>query len=80
MAVERLTLRAEIAEILREAGNVWMAPEEIVASIKDRGLFVYRNGQQITTKLICRQTRNYPNLFEREGTHARLRLTRESEG
>jgi hypothetical protein len=80
MAVERLTLRAEIAEILREAGNVWMAPEEIVAAINDRGLFVYRSGQEITTKLICRQTRNYPNLFEREGTRARLRITRESEG
>jgi hypothetical protein len=79
MADGPVTLRSEIAEILHETGNAWMTPEEIIAAIKDRGIFDYRNGQEITTKLICRHTRNFPNLFEREGTRARLRISRESE-
>lgn len=71
--VDRLTLRAEIANILREAGNVWMDHEDIVTAIAERGRFHHLDGRPITALSVTRQVRNYPNLFERQGRLARLR-------
>jgi hypothetical protein len=78
--VDRLTLRAEIADIFRDAGNVWMDHEDIVAAIAERGRFHHLDGRPITVLTIIRQLRNYPNLFERQGTRARLRDSGDAEG
>jgi hypothetical protein len=72
---ERITLHAEIADILRENGNAWMATTEIARLVNDRQRYRKRDGSPVTDFQIHGRTRNYSGLFEREGSRARLRQT-----
>ncbi len=70
---QRAALRAEIVAILRDGGNTWMTPQAIAAAVNDRGNCRLPDGGAVTVHQICRQTRNYANIFERTCTCIRLR-------
>ncbi len=70
---QRAALRAELAAILGDGGNAWMSPEEIATAVNERGNCRHPDGAAVTVRQICRQTRNYANIFERTCTGIRLR-------
>lgn len=69
----RVTLHEEIATILRSNGNRWIATKEIAREVATRKRYVKRNGtSDVTAFQVHGRTKNYPNLFERDGTRVRL--------
>jgi hypothetical protein len=72
-AGDHVTLHEEIAEILRENGDGWMTTEELAELVNRRRRYVKRDGSDVTAFQIHGRTRNYPQLFERGGSKARLR-------
>lgn len=70
-----VTLRAEIAAILRERGNEWIHAQDIAAAVNAKGRCRHRSGGPVTVFQVLRQTRNYAHIFERQGCSARLRTT-----
>lgn len=68
-----VTLHEEIAEILREAGNRWLTTTEIAERVNARGRYKKRDGTAVTAFQIHGRTKNYPALFERDGSRVRLR-------
>lgn len=75
MESKHITLCGEIAAILYEHGNKWMTADEIAAAVNEKGRCHHRNGGAVTVFQVRRQTRNYANIFERQGCSARLRQT-----
>lgn len=71
-----VVLRAEIVEILRSSGNPWTAAQDIVEAVNRRGLCPHPDGGGVSEWQVRRHTRNYPNLFERQGRLVRLRKPR----
>lgn len=67
----RVTLHQEIADILRQQG--WMTTKEIADAVNRRGRYVKRDGSAMTAFQVHGRTRNYPHLFERDGSRVRLR-------
>ncbi len=70
---QRAALRAEIVAILRDGGNAWMMPQDIANAVNDRENCRLPDGRAVTVQQVCRQTRNYANLFERTCKGIRLR-------
>ncbi len=73
MRAQRAALRIEIVNVLTEGGNAWMTAGEIAAGVNRRGNCRRPDGRAITIQQICRQTRNYANVFERMCVSIRLR-------
>lgn len=73
MGSERITLQAEIADLLREGGNAWMTTSDIAMAVNSRGRFHKQDGSEVTAFQVRRRTRNYAKLFERQGSRVRLR-------
>ncbi len=71
---QRAALRAEIVAILGDGCNAWMSPEDIAAAVNERGNSRHPDGAAVTVQQICRQTRNYANIFERTRAGIRLRV------
>jgi hypothetical protein len=69
----RVTLHHEIARILRERGNRWMTTEELARAVNDAANYLKKNGTPVTAFQIHGRTRNYPRLFDRDGSRVRLR-------
>lgn len=69
----RPTLHAEIASILDEEGNSWLTTEEIAKRVNERGAFRKKDGSLVTAFQIHGRTRNYADIFERDGSRVRLR-------
>jgi hypothetical protein len=69
----RATLHEEIAAILREHGNRWMSTHEIADFVNERGRYRKRDGSEMSAFQIHGRTRNYEQLFERQGSQVRLR-------
>ncbi len=67
-----ITLHEEIAAILAENLNRWMATSEIAELVNERGIYIKRNLSKMTDYQIHGRTRNYRNLFERNGSKVRL--------
>jgi hypothetical protein len=68
----KLTLHEEISEILRGYGNGWMTVVEIAKLVNDRCHYRKRDGSEVTSFQIHGRTRNYPHMFERDGSRVRL--------
>ena len=68
----KVTLHEEIAAILRQRGG-WMTTQEIADTVNERGNYVKKDGSAVTDFQIHGRTRNYPQLFERDGSRVRLR-------
>ena len=65
-------LHDEIAAILKENGNAWMTTREIAGQVNGRNRYRKRDGSQVTDFQIHGRTRNYPEMFERDGSKVRL--------
>ena len=65
--MRKVTLHEEIRDILIANDNVWMATHEIAAQVNLRGRYRKKDGSEVTDFQIHGRTRNYPQLFDREG-------------
>jgi hypothetical protein len=68
-----VTLHHELAAILRDNGNRWMATSELAHRVNERGIYRKRDGSGVTAFQVHGRTRNYGQLFERDGAKVRLR-------
>lgn len=69
-------LHDEIAAVLNLRGNEWMTTAEIAATVQERGRYRKRNGGPVTAFQVHGRTRQYTEMFEREGARVRLRRGR----
>jgi hypothetical protein len=69
----KVTLHEEIARILREEGNYWTTTEEIAGKVNAAGNYHKKDRSAVTAFQIHGRTKNYPHLFERDGSRVRLR-------
>jgi hypothetical protein len=70
-----ITLHEEIADILAERGGGWISTNELAAEVNRRGRYHKRDGSPVTPFQIHGRTRNYPHLFERDGSRVCLIAT-----
>jgi hypothetical protein len=68
------TLHEAIAEVLKERKNRWTPTGDLTRAIAHRGLYRRRDGLPPTVNDVSARICAYPALFERDGTHIRLRL------
>jgi hypothetical protein len=71
-----VTLHEEIAEILRETGSP-LTSSELAEAVNRRGRYAKRDGTPVTPFQIHGRTRNYPQLFARNGSTVVLRSPQE---
>jgi GIY-YIG catalytic domain-containing protein/HB1/ASXL restriction endonuclease-like protein with HTH domain len=69
---QRPTLHDEIARILREAERP-MTTAELADAVNQRALYIKRDGTAVTAFQVHGRTRNYRQLFERDGQTVKLR-------
>ncbi len=69
--VHGITLHEEIQDILLDNNNAWMTTHEISNLVNQRGRYKKKNGSSVTDFQIHGRTRNYPDLFERNGNQVR---------
>ncbi len=67
------TLHEEIQRILRQSEDEWMSTAEIATEVNAAGRYRKRDDSEVTPFQIHGRTRNYPQLFERDGSRVRLR-------
>jgi len=68
------TLHEEIAAILAESDEEWMTTSSIASRVNARGRYEKGDGSPVTPYQIHGRTKNYPKLFERDGSRVRLRV------
>ena len=78
--MDKIFLHDEIRTILLANGNAWMTTSEIATEVNQRNRYRKRDGSQVTDFQIHGRTRNYPNLFEREGSKVRFRKAGKKSG
>ena len=71
--MDKIFLHDEIREILLANGNAWMTTSEIATEVNQRNRYRKRDGSRVTDFQIHGRTRNYPNLFKREGSKVRYK-------
>jgi hypothetical protein len=69
----RVTLHDELVEILSDRDNRWTTTEELAKLVNERGRYRKRDGTPVTGFQVHGRTKNYPHLFERDGSRVRLR-------
>ncbi len=69
--MNKITLHEEIRNILLDNGNVWMTTHEIASQVNHRGIYRKRDRSEVTDFQIHGRTRNYPHMFERQGSRVR---------
>jgi hypothetical protein len=69
----RPNLHEEIARILREHAGDWVDTAEVAREVNAAGRYRKRDGSEVTRFQVHGRTRNYPDLFERDGSRVRLR-------
>ena len=72
-ASDRLTLHEALAHVLRERGNAWTSARELADQVNARGLYVKRDGRAVEVNQVHARIKNYPHLFEKDGSQIRLR-------
>jgi hypothetical protein len=73
-AVTRITLHEELVAILRERGGGWMTTRELADAVNERGRYHKRDGSPVDDFQVHGRTKNYPQLFDRDGSRVRLRI------
>jgi hypothetical protein len=68
-----LTLHEALVQILREHGNQWMTARDLTDEVNRRGLYTKRDGSAVEVNQIHARTKNYEDLFEKDGGRIRLR-------
>ena len=69
----RLTLHEALAHVLRERGNEWTSARELADEVNTHGLYVKRDGRPVEVNQVHARVKNYPQLFEKNGSQIRLR-------
>jgi ABC-type transporter Mla subunit MlaD len=67
------TLHQALAQILRENHNQWMTARELTDEVNRRGLYYKRDGSAVEVNQVHARTKNYGDLFEKNGSRIRLR-------
>jgi hypothetical protein len=71
---ESVTLHEEIEAILRENGGDWMTTRQIAEAVARRGRYIKKDGtSDVSAFQVHGRTKNYPQLFERDGSKVRLK-------
>jgi hypothetical protein len=73
---ERVKLHEEIDAILRKHGGGWMTTQGIADAVNRRGRYTKRDGSAVTPYQVHGRTKNYPHLFDRDGSRVRLKASR----
>jgi ABC-type transporter Mla subunit MlaD len=68
-----LTLHAALSQVLREHDNEWMTVRELANEVNARGLYAKRDGSPVEANQVHARTKNYAELFEKDGARVRLR-------
>ena len=68
----RPTLHAELRAILLEVANQWMTTTESAEAVNRRGQYRKADGSPVDEFQVHGRTKNYPHLFERDGSRVRL--------
>ncbi|HEY7208233.1 MAG TPA: hypothetical protein VH416_08320 [Gaiellaceae bacterium] len=68
-----LTLHAALAEVLRAGGNDWLTARELADEVNGLGLYRKRDGSPVEANEVHARTKNYTDLFEKDGSRIRLR-------
>src|SRR5438094_559575 len=68
---DRLTLHDALALVLRDRGNAWLSARELADGVNERGLYVKRDGRAVEVNQIHARVKNYPHLFEKNGSQIR---------
>src|SRR5882757_10004932 len=63
-----MTLHEALAQILRENGNAPMTARALADAVNDRGLYRTRDGSPVEVNQIHARTKNYQDLFEKDGS------------
>lgn len=74
----RPTLHSALAQVLRENSNVWMTARELADAVNTRGLYTKRDGRPVETNQVHARVKNYPHLFEKQGSRIRLQDSEEA--
>jgi hypothetical protein len=68
------TLHEEIISILAASGDGWMTTTQISEQVRSRGVYKKRDGtSDVTPFQVHGRTKNYPHLFERDGSRVHRR-------
>ena len=70
---EKINLHQEICDILVSKGNNWTSTHELASLVNQRGRYRKRDGTTVSDFQIHGRTRNYQELFERDGNLVRCR-------
>lgn len=70
---EPVYLHDELAAILRSRGNAWMTTRELAEAVNARGRYHKKDGTGVTAFQVHGRTKNYTQIFERDGSKVRLR-------
>ena len=74
--VSRVKLHAEIEDILKGHDQEWLKTSEIAELVNQRGRYRKRDGSDVTDYQIHGRTKNYSHIFEKDGSHIRLRANK----
>lgn len=69
-----VTLHQELVDILSEHGGGWMSTTDLAHEVNRRGRYAKADGSEVTAFQVHGRTKNYPDLFERDGSRVRLRI------
>ena len=67
------TLHDALAQLLREHGNDWMTARELADEVNARSMYRKRDGSPVEANQVHARTKNYTDLFEKDGSRVRLR-------
>jgi hypothetical protein len=70
---DRPTLHEEVARILRESSEEWLTTDELARRINAASRYAKGDQSPVTGFQIHGRTRNYPHVFDRQGSRVRLR-------
>jgi len=73
VSAKPLTLHEAIAVILKKSGNDWTHVKDLAQAVNEQGLYTKRDGSPVQSNQIHARTKNYTQLFEKEGPMVRLR-------
>lgn len=66
-------LHEEIVDILQEHKEEWLTTKKISELVNKRGRYRKKDGSAVTAFQIHGRTKNYPHLFDRDGSRVRLK-------
>jgi multidrug resistance efflux pump len=69
------TLHEALASVLRERDNDWMTARELSDEVNARRLYRKRDGSAVEANQVHARTKNYTDLFEKDGSRIRLRAS-----